>query len=77
MRPLRRAALLLLPLVGVLLVACGQRGDLYLPQAEREAVVTLPAGVLAPPVTGTEEDEADSAAGPPATGNSPNPAPDQ
>ncbi|HUG73088.1 MAG TPA: lipoprotein [Steroidobacteraceae bacterium] len=76
MKPLRRVALLLLPL-GVLLVACGQRGDLYLPQAEREAVVTLPAGVLAPPATGTEEDEADSAAGPPATGNSPNPAPDQ
>lgn len=76
MKSLQRAAVLLLP-VATLLAACGQRGDLYLPETEREAVVTVPAGVLAPAATVTDEDEADSAAGPPAAGNSPNPAPAQ
>jgi predicted small lipoprotein YifL len=76
MKPMRRALLLLFPLAA-LLAACGQRGDLYLPQAEREAVVTVPAGTAVPPATVTDDDEGDSAAGPPAGGNSPNPAPAQ
>jgi predicted small lipoprotein YifL len=37
------------PLVATaLLAACGQRGDLYFPDEEREPVATLPASVLDP-----------------------------
>jgi predicted small lipoprotein YifL len=46
-----RVALALL--LAVLISGCGQRGDLYFPQQEREAVVTIPAETPAP----AEEDE--------------------
>jgi predicted small lipoprotein YifL len=52
MKSLRRAPLLL---PALLLAACGQRGDLYFPEQEREAIVTVPA--QAPPPATEEEDE--------------------
>ena len=51
MSSLRRAPLLFV----LLLAACGQRGDLYFPEQEREAIVTVPA--QAPPPAPEEEDD--------------------
>lgn len=63
----RMRASLLLPFA-VLLAACGQRGDLYLPTAEREAVLTVPADATLPALPGrTDEDDEQS----PATGGQP------
>jgi len=53
MRSLRHGPLLLFT---VLLSACGQRGDLYFPEQEREAIVTVPAQT--PPPAPEEEEEA-------------------
>ncbi len=59
-----------------LLAGCGQRGDLYLPEAEREAVITVPAQLPGAAPTSPDED-ADETAAPPApaqpgaTGNAP------
>lgn len=52
--PLCMAALMLL------LGGCGQRGDLYFPEAEREAVITVPAQLPAAlqPASEEETDEA-------------------
>ncbi|MDQ2640571.1 MAG: lipoprotein [Pseudomonadota bacterium] len=49
-------------IVGMMLLAgCGQRGDLYFPEAEREAVITVPAQLPAAPQS-TAEDETDETA---------------
>jgi predicted small lipoprotein YifL len=59
-----RAAWVLM--VAVLLAACGQKGDLYFPDQEREAVLTIPAqDVPAPQDTADDDDPA--AQGTPAT----------
>jgi predicted small lipoprotein YifL len=50
---MRAAAAVLMPLA-LLLAACGQKGDLYIP-APREAVVTVPADATLP--TGPEEED--------------------
>lgn len=53
---MRRGVLMLA--LGVVLSACGQRGDLYFPSEERAAVVTVPAP-QAPAQPATSEDDAD------------------
>jgi predicted small lipoprotein YifL len=58
-----RAALLI---AAALLTACGQKGDLYLPAAEREPVLTVPAEAPAPAApadAGDEEETTDPNAG--------------
>lgn len=60
----------------VVLAGCGQRGDLYFPEAGREAVITVPAQLPEALRSVTEEDpdEADTPATPAppgATGNAP------
>lgn len=61
------------PLLALVLLAtgCGQRGDLYLPSADREAVVTVPADATitpsqSPPPSPNDPDDDD--AQPPAVG---------
>jgi predicted small lipoprotein YifL len=55
-----------------LLVACGQRGDLYFPDAGREAVITVPAQ-LPEALQSASEEDSDEAAAPaqPGAGNAP------
>lgn len=50
----------------MLLAGCGQRGDLYFPEAEREAVITVPAQLPAAGQSASEEesDEATTPAAP-------------
>lgn len=60
----------------VLLASCGQRGDLYFPEAGREAVITVPAQLpeALQSVTEDDPDEADTPATPAqpdAAGNAP------
>lgn len=59
---MRRAAPCMAALM-TLLAGCGQRGDLYFPEAEREAVITVPAQL---PAAGqsASEDETDEPARP-------------
>lgn len=66
-----RRALVLLPVL-VLLSACGQRGDLYFPAEERDAVLTVPAQPQSPAQPGADEDNDDTTTRPDATTN-PNP----
>lgn len=74
---IRMPRTLLLLTLAALLGACGQRGDLYLPSAEREVVLSVPAGATLPttPAADSEDEEATApanpaagAANPPATG---------
>ncbi len=71
---MRRTALAMALLAS--LAGCGQRGDLYFPEAERDAVVTVPAelpGVLQS-VADEESEEAATQAAPAqpgAAGNAP------
>lgn len=48
-----RASLLLL--AAALLAACGQRGDLFIPEPEREPIATVPTGPAATP--GAEDED--------------------
>jgi predicted small lipoprotein YifL len=58
-------------LLAVLLLAtaCGQRGDLYLPERDREVVASVPTGAAAAPAASDEDDNEDvqNPAAPPAT----------
>jgi predicted small lipoprotein YifL len=56
---MRRSASTLLLALALLLTACGQKGDLYLPSEEREAVATVPVdATLSPaPTPAADEDE--------------------
>jgi predicted small lipoprotein YifL len=51
--------------VAALLTACGQKGDLYMPAAEREAVATVPANATLPAATESDDDETREPAPPP------------
>lgn len=51
-------------LAALLLAACGQKGDLYLPDAEREVVPTAPASPQATPVPDVDDENADGATRP-------------
>lgn len=42
--------------VALLLAACGQKGELYVPSPEREAIATLPADATLPAAPAEEED---------------------
>lgn len=54
---MRRAIPCTTLLVLVLVLAgCGQRGDLYFPEAERDAVISVPAQL---PMTPPDDDDAD------------------
>jgi len=66
-----------LPAIATLCGACGQKGDLYMPQ-QREPVATVPSGASNAGATGAagavanpqpREDEDTQAVRPPATGN--------
>ncbi len=61
---MRREALCMAAMM--LLAGCGQRGDLYFPEAEREAVITVPAQRPASGQSASEEetDEATTPAAP-------------
>ena len=52
---MHRALVLLLPFA--LLGACGQRGDLFIPDPEREVIATVPTGQAAAPATDAADDE--------------------
>jgi predicted small lipoprotein YifL len=69
---MRARASLLLPLA-LLLAACGQKGELYIPSPEREAVATVPADATLPTTAPTEDDEERELVQPPAPGNTPDP----
>ncbi len=62
LRPAASVALLLL------VAACGQRGDLFIPEPDREAIATVPVGAAAAPEPDAAEDEEEQrpAAPPPA-----------
>lgn len=56
----------------VLLAGCGQRGDLYIPDSGREAVITVPAQLPAALQSVTEDDPDEAATpAPPGAGNAP------
>ncbi len=57
----------------ILLAACGQRGDLYFPEQEREAVTT-PASSAAPAQSETEEQRRLRNSGTPPANTPPAPA---
>lgn len=50
----------LLP-VALLLAACGQKGELYVPSPERETIATVPADATLPAAPAEEEDGDDQA----------------
>jgi predicted small lipoprotein YifL len=61
---MRPCAALLLPFA-VLLAACGQKGELYIPSPEREVVATVPTDASLPAAPADEDEDRELVQPPP------------